>query len=229
MRLGCWTPRFFVFSCHLKSLDWHIWKIYLYCTSWILIYQSISFISFWISDQTCLFLAAAVISCFLGGILAAFLGVALTARRSVGECENGEWIEHVADHVERGGGKGQRRGHSPLPPPPFPLFAQATQGRECIVRMLSTLVYICFVRAGGAGFVWYLNTIEHSDRTLFFKSKDLSLAILLSIVLVSLPGYFIVSQYSCTIENASFFRPNCPKQKKRFYVSAEKMPSYRNS
>ena len=81
------------------------------------------------------------------------MGVALTARRSVGECENGESIEHVADHVERGGGKGQRRGHSPLPPPPFPLFAQATQGRECIVRMLSTLVYICFVRAGGAGFV----------------------------------------------------------------------------
>ena len=203
MRLGCRRiPRFFVFgcnfisTCHLKSLDWYIWKIYLYCTSWILIYQSISFISFWISDQTCLFLAAAVISCFLGGILAAFLGVALTARRSVGECENGEWIEHVADHVERGGGKGQRRGHSPLPPPPFPLFAQATQGRECIVRMLSTLVYICFVRAGGggAGFVWYLNTIEHSDRTLFFKSKDLSLAILVSIVLVSLPGYFIVSQ-----------------------------------
>lgn len=77
------------------------------------------------------------------------MGVALTARRSVGECENGESIEHVADHVERGGGKGQRRGHSPLPPPPFPLFAQATQGRECIVRMLSTLVYICFVRAGG--------------------------------------------------------------------------------
>lgn len=37
---------------------------------------------------TCLFLAAAVISCFLGGILAAFVGVALTARRSVGECEN---------------------------------------------------------------------------------------------------------------------------------------------
>lgn len=53
-------------------------------------FTGISFISFWISDQTCLFLAAAVISCFLGGILAAFVGVALTARRSVGECENGE-------------------------------------------------------------------------------------------------------------------------------------------
>ena len=130
---------------------------------------------------------------------------------------------------KRRGKRTKGGGHSPLPPPPFPLFAQATQGRECIVRMLSTLVYICFVRAGGAGFVWYLNTIEHSDRTLFFKSKDLSLAILLSIVLVSLPGYFIVSQYSCTIENASFFRSNCPKQKKRFYVSTEKMPLYRNS
>lgn len=200
MRLGCRRiPRFFVFrcnfisTCHLKSLDWHIWKIYLYCTSWILIYQSISFISFWISDQTCLFLAAAVISCFLGGILAAFVGVALTARRSVGECENGEWIEHVADHVERGGGKGQRRGHSPLPPPPFPLFAQATQGRECIVRMLSTLVYICFVRAGG----WFRVILEHNwtQRSDFvFQVNGFLLAILLSIVLVSLPGYFIVSQ-----------------------------------
>ena len=66
--------------------------------------QSITFISFWVSDQTCLFLAASVISCFLGGILAAFVGVALTARRSVGECENGGYKVQVAYRVERGGG-----------------------------------------------------------------------------------------------------------------------------
>ena len=111
--------------------------------------QSITFISFWVSDQTCLFLAASVISCFLGGILAAFVGVALTARRSVGECENGGCIVQVAYRVERGwgGGKDKRKKHSPphLPPPPSSLFAQATQTRECIVSMLSTLVYICFV------------------------------------------------------------------------------------
>ena len=106
----------------------------------------------------------------------------------------------MADHVERGGGKGQGRGHSPLPPPPFPLFAQATQGRECIVRMLSTLVYICFVRGVG----WFRVILEHSDRNLFFRSKDLSLAILRSIVLVSLPGYFRVSRYSSTIAKQAF-------------------------
>lgn len=71
------------------------------------------------------------------------------------------WVNRARGrHVERGGGKGQRRGHSPLPPPPFPLFAQATQGRECIVRMLSTLVYICFVRAGGGG--WFRVILEHN-------------------------------------------------------------------
>lgn len=37
---------------------------------------------------TCLFLAASAISCILGGILAACVGLALTTRRSVGECEN---------------------------------------------------------------------------------------------------------------------------------------------
>ncbi|PFX29832.1 uncharacterized protein LOC111324333 isoform X1 [Stylophora pistillata] len=37
---------------------------------------------------TGLFLAASVISCILGAIVAACVGVALTARRSVGECEH---------------------------------------------------------------------------------------------------------------------------------------------
>lgn len=163
MRLGCRRiPRFLVFSCnfistcHLKSLDWHIWKIYLYCTYWILIYQSISFISFWISDQTCLFLAAAVISCFLGGILAAFVGVALTARRSVGECENGEGQNPWQTTSKGVGGKDKGRGIRHPLPLPFPFLGKSVQGRECIVRMLSTLVYICFVQGvgGGAGFVW---------------------------------------------------------------------------
>ena len=211
MRLGCRIPRFFVLSCnfistcHLKSLDWHIWKIHLYCTYWILIYQSISFISFWISDQTCLFLAAAVISCFLGGILAAFVGVALTAGRSVGECENGEGQIPWQTTSKGVGGKDKGRGIRHPLPLPFPFLRKSVQGRECIVRMLSTLVYICFVQKGGeAGFVWYLNTIERSDRTLFFKSKDLSVATLLTIALVFLPGYFRVSQYSSTIGKQAF-------------------------
>ncbi|KAJ7394191.1 hypothetical protein OS493_003872 [Desmophyllum pertusum] len=36
---------------------------------------------------TGLFLAASVISCMLGGVVAACVGIALTARRSMGECE----------------------------------------------------------------------------------------------------------------------------------------------
>ena len=112
--------------------------------------------------------------------------------------------EPVADHVKRGGWKGKRKGHSPPLPLPFPFLRKSVQGRECIVRMLSTLVYICFVQGRGAGFVWYLNTIERSDRTLFFKSKDLSVAILLTIGLVFLPGYFRVAQYSSTIAKQAF-------------------------
>ena len=40
--------------------------------------------------QTGLFLAASVISCILGGIVAACVGIALTSWRSVGECAHGE-------------------------------------------------------------------------------------------------------------------------------------------
>ena len=43
-----------------------------------------------------MFLAASVISCFLGGILAACVGFALTERRSVGECEHGEDLTFLA-------------------------------------------------------------------------------------------------------------------------------------
>ena len=40
--------------------------------------------------QTGLFLAASVISCILGGIVAACVGITLTTWRSVGECAHGE-------------------------------------------------------------------------------------------------------------------------------------------
>lgn len=44
-------------------------------------------VAYWAALPTGLFLGCSIISCFLGGILAALVGFALTARRTFGECE----------------------------------------------------------------------------------------------------------------------------------------------
>lgn len=125
--------------------------------------QSISLISFWISDQTCLFLAAAVISCFLGGILAAFVGVALTARRSVGECENGE-AQNPWQTTSKGvRGKDKGRGIRHPSPSLSPFCARVRRVGECIVRMLSIHARLHLFRAGGGGGGgWFRVILEHN-------------------------------------------------------------------
>ncbi|XP_068711005.1 uncharacterized protein [Montipora foliosa] len=45
-------------------------------------------VAYWAALPTGLFLGCSIISCFLGGILAALVGFALTARRTFGECEH---------------------------------------------------------------------------------------------------------------------------------------------
>jgi len=115
--------------------------------------QSISFISFWISDQTCLFLAAAVISCFLGGILAAFVGVALTARRSVGECENGECTEHVADRVKRDGGERIKEEALATPSPSLSPFC-ASYAEQRVHSAYALHARLDLFRAGRGGGGW---------------------------------------------------------------------------
>lgn len=155
--------------------------------------QSITFISFWVSDQTCLFLAASVISCFLGGILAAFVGVALTARRSVGECENGGYKVQVAYRVERGGGEERQKKEAFAAPSPspslFPFCASYADQRVHSEHALHAHLHLLRV------------ILHHSDQALFFKlPKDFLPAILLSIILVFLPAYFRVSQYSYSTE-----------------------------
>ena len=87
------------------------------------------------------------------------MGVALTARRSVGECENGEGQNPWQTTSKGVGGKDKGRGIRHPLPLPFPFLRKSVQGRECIVRMLSTLVYICFVQGGGG---WFRVILEHN-------------------------------------------------------------------
>ena len=173
MRLGCRTARFFVFSCnftstcHLKSLDWHIWKIYLYCTSWILIYVIITRSKYLINFFLDLWPDMSFPGCCRDFLFSwrnprSIRGSGVDSKEICWRMWKRWGTEPVADHVKRGGGKGQKKGHSPPLPLPFPFLRKSTQGRECIVRMLSTLVYICFVRGVGGGGGWFRVILEHN-------------------------------------------------------------------
>ena len=146
MRLGCRTPRFFVFSCHfmstchLKSLDWHIWKIYLCCTSWILIYVIIIRSKYLIYFFLDLWPDMSFPGCCRNFLFSwrnprSIRGSGVDSKEICWRMWKRWGTEPVADYVKRGGEKGQRKGHSSAPPPSLsPFCAYALHARLHLFR-----------------------------------------------------------------------------------------------
>ena len=162
MRLGCRTARFFVFSCnftstcHLKSLDWHIWKIYLYCTSWILIYVIIIRSKYLINFFLDLWPDMSFPGCCRDFLFSwrnprSIRGSGVDSKEICWRMWKRWGTEPVADHVKRGEGKGQRKGHSSPLPLPFPFLRKSTQGRRVHSAYALHPRSSTFVSCGGWG------------------------------------------------------------------------------
>lgn len=107
----------FILLDDLLQISWNISTIYA-------VFSLKGFFFVFFCYQTGLFLAASVISCIVGGILAACVGFALTAWRSVGECEHGR------SYFTKGSHEFKMR----QPPAPFDLKPSVRRSTICCCK-----------------------------------------------------------------------------------------------